>query len=63
MTIVLLLFPPVPVRDMERRALNLDVAGTTIQVAGIEGLIRLKVHAGRPIDLADIAHLRRLQQP
>lgn len=62
-TLDVLLFPPVSPADMCRRALLLDVAGTPVRLACVDDLITLKQNVGRPIDLADIAHLKRLQEP
>ena len=42
------------------RCLHLDVAGTPVKLASIDDLIALKTRAGRPIDLSDIDHLKRL---
>lgn len=59
-TLDLLLFPSVPAQDLCQRALTLDVSGVPVRLAQIEDLIALKQSAGRPIDLADIEHLRKL---
>jgi hypothetical protein len=60
-TLDLLLFPPVAPADMCQRAVRLDVSGIPIQLASVDDLIALKQSVGRPIDLADIEHLKRLQ--
>jgi hypothetical protein len=62
-TLDVLLFPPVPPAEMCRRAVRLDVTGTPVNLASIDDLIALKQSVGRPIDLADIEHLKRLQSP
>ena len=62
-TLDLLLFPPVAPADMCQRAVRLDVSGIPIQLASVDDLIALKQSVGRPIDLADIEHLKRLQCP
>ncbi len=62
-TLDVLLFPPVPPADMCQRAVRLNVAGTPVSLASVEDLIALKQCVGRPIDLADIEHLKRLQTP
>lgn len=62
-TLDVLLFPPVPPADMCQRAVHLDVAGTPVNLASVDDLIALKQSVGRPIDLADIEHLKRLQAP
>lgn len=56
-----LLFPPVDPREMCQRALTLDLSGVPVVLASIDDLIALKQSAGRPIDLADIEHLKRLK--
>jgi predicted nucleotidyltransferase len=48
---------------MCKRAVRLDVAGTKVNLASVDDLIALKHSVGRPIDLADIEHLKRLQSP
>ena len=62
-TLDLLLFPPIAPADMCQRAVRLDVSGIAIQLASVNDLIALKQSVGRPIDLADIEHLKRLQCP
>ena len=62
-TLDVLLFPPVDPNDMVKRAQQLVIAGVPVALACIDDLIALKQSAGRPIDLADIKHLKRLQTP
>lgn len=62
-TLDVLLFPPVNPQDMVQRAQRLDIAGVQVPLACIDDLIALKQSAGRPIDLADIEHLKRIQKP
>lgn len=59
----ILLFPPVEPAAMFKRALHLDVSGVPVMLASIDDLIALKQSVARPIDLADIEHLKRLQTP
>lgn len=42
------------------RALRLDVMGVPVRLASVADLIALKAAVARPIDLADIEHLKRL---
>ncbi|MFT4240812.1 MAG: nucleotidyl transferase AbiEii/AbiGii toxin family protein [Acidovorax sp.] len=60
-TLDVLIFPPVDPLGMVERAHRLDIAGVPVALASIDDLIALKQSAGRPIDLADIAHLKRLK--
>lgn len=62
-TLDVLLFPPVDPAGMCQRALQLDVSGVPVKLASIDDLIALKQSVARPIDLADIEHLKRLQNP
>ena len=62
-TLDLLLFPPVAPADMCQRAVHLNVSGVPIQLASVQDLIALKQSVGRPIDLTDIEHLKRLPSP
>ncbi|TAG25857.1 MAG: hypothetical protein EAZ37_11455 [Burkholderiales bacterium] len=57
----ILLFPPVDPQGMCQRALTLDVSGVPVVLASIDDLIALKQSVARPIDLADIEHLKRLK--
>lgn len=61
-TLDILLYPPVDFQGMRRRAVRYDIRGTPVVVATIDDLIALKQAVGRPIDLTDIAHLKRLQE-
>jgi predicted nucleotidyltransferase len=56
-----LLFPPVEPSGMCSRAIALSVSGVTVKLASIDDLIALKQAVGRPIDLTDIEHLRRVR--
>ena len=60
-TLDVLLFPPIDPQMLHQRALTLDIAGVPVRVATIDDLIALKQHAGRPLDLNDVAHLQRLK--
>ncbi len=60
-TIDVLLFPPVEFADMTRRAIEFNVADTPIRVVSIDDLIALKQAVGRPIDISDIEHLKRIK--
>lgn len=62
-TVDVLLFPPIDPPTLCEHALVIDIAGTPIRLAQIDDLIALKQHAGRPIDLADIEHLKKLPKP
>ncbi|WP_024930559.1 nucleotidyl transferase AbiEii/AbiGii toxin family protein [Methylophilus sp. OH31] len=61
-TIDILLFPPVDFIEMQQRATHFDIDQIDIPVASIDDLISLKQAAGRPIDLSDIDHLKRLKR-
>lgn len=60
-TVDILLFPPVSFADMACRAEVLHLAGTAIRIATVDDLISLKQASGRPIDLSDIEHLKRVK--
>ena len=47
--------PPYP--KLRSRADELDIAGVTVRVAGIEDMLAMKRAAGRPQDLVDIEAL------
>jgi predicted nucleotidyltransferase len=60
-TLDVLLFPPIDPQTLYQRALALDISGTLVRVAAIDDLIALKQHAGRPLDLDDVAHLQHIK--
>lgn len=60
-TLDVVLFPSVDFTGMNARAIIFKVGSVGIRVASIDDLIDLKKAAGRPIDLADIAHLERIK--
>jgi len=60
-TLDVLLFPPIAPQALHQRALTLDIAGVPVRVAALDDLIALKQHAGRPLDLNDVAYLQRLK--
>ena len=60
-TLDVLLFPPVEFFGMSHRVVIFNIAGIEVRVASIDDLINLKKAAGRPIDIADIAHLERIK--
>ena len=57
-----LLYPPVNVTGMRERAVTFMAGDVSIVIVSIDDLIALKQAVGRPIDLADIEHLKRLGQ-
>ena len=61
-TVDILLKSVVPFDELWRDAIDMTIGNTTIKVASIDHLIRLKGHAGRPQDLEDIARLREIAQ-
>lgn len=46
-----------PYQHLRRRALVVEVAGTTVAVAGLDDLIAMKRASGRPIDRGDVIAL------
>lgn len=60
-TVDVLLFPPLDFATMDTRPTVFEITGVPVRVAAINDLIGLKSAAGRPIDLADIEHLKRIQ--
>lgn len=62
-TLDVLLYPPVDYASMRNRAVTFIAGDTPIVVACIDDMIALKQAVGRPIDLADIEHLKRLKTP
>lgn len=62
-TLDVLLFPPVDFGGLHERAWMFQVADAPVVAASIDDLIALKQAVGRPIDLSDIEHLKRLKGP
>lgn len=46
--------------ELRSEALVIELGGSTIPVAGLDDLIRMKVARGRPVDLEDVAALTEL---
>jgi len=61
-TLNVLLYPPVDYAHMRNRAVTFQAGNVPVVVASIDDLIALKQAVGRPIDLADIEHLKRLKE-
>ena len=59
-TLDVLLYPPVNYTAMRKRAVTFIAGDVSIVVVSVDDLIALKQAVGRPIDLADIEHLKRL---
>lgn len=51
---------PADYADLAGRAMEIDLGGTALRVAGLDDLIRMKRAAGRDQDLADIGALARV---
>lgn len=60
-TLDVLLYPPVDFATLRQNAIALRAGDVPVFVASIDDLIALKQAVGRPIDLADIEHLKRLK--
>lgn len=60
-TLDVLLYPPLDYAEMRQRAVTFQAGSVPVVVACIDDLIALKQAVGRPIDLADIEHLKRLK--
>jgi len=60
-TLDVLLYPPVDYRQLRNRAVTFHAGKVPVVVASVDDLIALKQAVGRPIDLADIEHLKRLK--
>lgn len=61
-TMDVLLYPPVDFAGMRARAVIFKASDVPVVVACIDDMIALKQAVGRPIDLADIEHLKRLKE-
>ncbi len=61
-TLDVLLYPPVEYGQLRKRAVTFQAGEVPIVVACVDDLIALKQALGRPIDLADIEHLKRLRE-
>ena len=61
-TLDVLLYPPVDYTEMRKRAVTFKAGDVPVVVACIDDMIALKQAVGRPIDLADIEHLKRLKE-
>ena len=56
----ILVAPSIDPDGIAARAVRRTAAGVTVRVATVEDLVRMKLIANRPQDLADIAHLERI---
>ena len=61
-TLDVLLYPPVDFTGLSERAVTFMAGDVPVVVACIDDMITLKQAVGRPIDLADIEHLKRLKE-
>lgn len=61
-TLDVLLYPPVDYGQLRGGAVTFHAGKVPIVVASVDDLIALKEAVGRPIDLADIEHLKRLKE-
>lgn len=53
---------PIPFEELWSRAEIIQLEGIEVHVASIDDLIAMKEQAGRPLDLDDIAELRRIKE-
>lgn len=60
-TLDVLLYPPVDFVGLRTRAVTFQAGDVPVVVACIDDMIALKQAVGRPIDLSDIEHLKRLK--
>lgn len=56
----ILIDPPLPFAELAAGAVLLEAEGLRLPIVGIRHLIRMKEHAGRAQDVADVDALRRL---
>jgi hypothetical protein len=61
MTLDVLLVTPIPAAQIVQRAVSLPLLGENVTVAAIDDLIEMKRAVGRPVDLSDVAALRKLR--
>lgn len=61
-TLDVLLYPPVGFAGMRERAVTFKAGDVPVVVACIDDMIALKQAVGRPIDITDIEHLKRLKE-
>ncbi|MCL5059747.1 MAG: nucleotidyl transferase AbiEii/AbiGii toxin family protein [Candidatus Thermoplasmatota archaeon] len=61
-TLDVLLYPPVNFNSLLNHAVTFKAGDVPVVVASIDDLIDMKRAVGRPIDLADIEHLKRLKE-
>ena len=51
-----------PYEDLRKRAVEVEVRGTTVRIASLDDVIAMKRAVGRPRDLRDIADLTGLEE-
>lgn len=61
-TLDVLTHPPVDYAGLRSRAVTFQAGSVPVVVAAIDDLIAMKLAIGRPIDLADVEHLKRLKE-
>lgn len=61
-TLDILLYPPVDYAQLRNRAVTFQAGNVPVVVASVDDMIALKQSVGRPIDLTDIEHLKRLKE-
>ncbi len=61
MTLDVLLVTPIPVQQIVAQAVSLPIFGEKVCVASIDDLIQMKSAVGRPVDLSDVAALKKLK--
>ena len=61
-TLDILLYPPVDYAQMRSHAITFLAGDIPVVLASIDDMIALKQAVGRPIDLADIEHLKHLKE-
>lgn len=61
-TLDVLTRPPLDYAGLRSRAVTFQAGSVPVVVAAIDDLIAMKLAVGRPIDLADVEHLKRLKE-